>query len=144
MCDSASIWFFCLTACAASTLPSNPTWLLSVKMWTRASLMRKTPAATVLIVQNIVVFIVGLHCATSVQCLKRTRTLPDGRQETGAYAGGGCTGCMCTPPPGKKSSAQKCPKEERKFRLYMSAKKNVHVRLRYDKIKTKKLGKKKI
>ena len=43
--------------------------------------MRKTLAATVLIVQNIVAFIEGLHCATSVQCLKRTRTLPDGRQE---------------------------------------------------------------
>ena len=43
--------------------------------------MGKTLAATVLIVQNIVAFIVGLHCATSVQCLKRTRTLPDGRQE---------------------------------------------------------------
>ena len=43
--------------------------------------MGKTLAATVLIVQNIVAFIVGLHCATNVQCLKRTRTLPDGRQE---------------------------------------------------------------
>ena len=73
--------FFCLRACAASTLPSNPRWLLSVQMWTRASLMRKTLAAPVLIVQNIVAFIVGWHCATSVQCLKRTRTLPVGRQE---------------------------------------------------------------
>ena len=45
-------------------------------------------------------------------------------------------------PTWKKSSAQKCPKEERKFRPDMSAKKNVHVPLRYDKTKTKKVGKK--
>ena len=36
----------------------------------------------------------------------------------------------------------KCPKEEGKFRPDMSAKKNVRVPLRYDKIKTKKVGKK--
>ena len=46
------------------------------------------------------------------------------------------------PPTWDKSSAQKCLKEERKFRLDMSAKTNVHVPLRYDKIKTKKVGKK--
>ena len=49
------------------------------------------------------------------------------------------------PPPNpswKKSSAQKCPKEERKFRPDMWSKNNVHVPLRYDKIKTKKVGKK--
>ena len=46
------------------------------------------------------------------------------------------------PPTWGKSSAQKSPKEERKFRPDMSAKKNVHVPLRYDKIKTKKVGKK--
>ena len=57
----------------------------------------------------------------------------------GAYAGG-CTGCTCTPPTWEKGSAQKCPKEEKKFRPDMSAKKNVHVPLRYDKIKTKKIG----
>ena len=45
-------------------------------------------------------------------------------------------------PPWEKSSAQKCPKEERKLRPDMSAKKNVHVPLRFDKIKTKKVGKK--
>ena len=45
-------------------------------------------------------------------------------------------------PTWEKSSAQKCPKEERKFRPDMSAKKNVNVPLRYDKIKTKKVGKK--
>ena len=56
---------------------------------------------------------------------------------------GGCTGCTCTPPPTwEKSSTQKCPKEERKFCPDMSAKNNVHVLLRYDKIKTKKVGKK--
>ena len=46
------------------------------------------------------------------------------------------------PPTWEKSSAKKCPKEERKFRPGMSAKKNVHVLLRYNKIKTKKVGKK--
>ena len=47
------------------------------------------------------------------------------------------------PPTWEKSSAQKCLKEERKFRPDMSAKKNEHVSLRYDKIKTKKIGKNK-
>ena len=48
------------------------------------------------------------------------------------------------PPTWEKSSAQKCPREERKFRPDMSAIiKNEHVPLRYDKIKTKKVGKKK-
>ena len=42
----------------------------------------------------------------------------------------------------KKSSAQKCQKEERKFRPDMLSEKNVHVPLRYNKIKTKKVGKK--
>ena len=46
------------------------------------------------------------------------------------------------PPTWEKSSARKCPKEERKFRPDMSAKNNVHVPLRYDKIKTKNVGKK--
>ena len=58
----------------------------------------------------------------------------------GVYAGG-ALGSRAPPPPShlEKSSAQKCPKEERKFRPDKSAKKNVHVPLRYDKIKTKKL-----
>ena len=55
---------------------------------------------------------------------------------SGAYAGGG--GGVHW----EKSSAQKCSKEERKFRPDMWAKKNVHVPLRYDKIKTKKVGRK--
>ena len=56
---------------------------------------------------------------------------------------GGCTGCTCSPPPTwEKRSAQKCPREERKFRPDMLAKKNMHVPLRYDKIKTKEVGKK--
>ena len=46
------------------------------------------------------------------------------------------------PPTWEKSSTQKCPNKERRFRPDTSAKKNVHVPLRYDKIKTKKLGKK--
>ena len=49
---------------------------------------------------------------------------------------------MDPPPHLENSSAQKCPKEERKFRPDMSAKKNVHVLLRYNKIKTKKVEKK--
>ena len=64
----------------------------------------------------------------------------------GAYAGGGVHWVHVQPPPPptwEKSSAQKCPKEKRKFRPDMSAKKNVHVPLRYHKVKTKKLGKKK-
>ena len=52
---------------------------------------------------------------------------------------GGALGARAPPPPpGKKISAQKCQKEARKFRPDMSAKNNVHVPLRYDKIKTKK------
>ena len=43
-------------------------------------------------------------------------------------------------PTWEKSSAQKCLKEEKKFRPDMSAKKNVHIPLRYDKIQTKKIG----
>ena len=54
---------------------------------------------------------------------------------------GGALGARA-PPTWEKRSAQKCPKEERKFRPDMSAKKNVHILLRYHKTKTKKLGKK--
>ena len=46
------------------------------------------------------------------------------------------------PPTWEKSSVQKCPKEEEKFRPDISAKKNVHVPLRCHKIKTKKVEKK--
>ena len=60
----------------------------------------------------------------------------------GAYAGG-VHWEHVHPPTWEKGSAQKCPKEKRKFRQDISAKKNVHVPLRYHKIKTKKLGKKK-
>ena len=63
----------------------------------------------------------------------------------GAYAGGVHWVHVHPPPPTwEKSSTQKLksPKEKRKFRPDMSAKKNVHVPLRYDKIKTKKVGKK--
>ena len=42
-----------------------------------------------------------------------------------------------SPPHLEKSSAQKCSKEERKFHPEISAKRDVHVPLRYDKIKTK-------
>ena len=45
--------------------------------------------------------------------------------------------------PGKKLPLRNVPKEERKFRPNMSAKKDVYVPLRYDKIKTKKVGEKK-
>ena len=46
------------------------------------------------------------------------------------------------PTTGEKSSTQKCPAEERKFLPDMSAKNNVRAPLRYDKVKTKKVGKK--
>ena len=59
--------------------------------------------------------------------------------EVGAYAGGGCTGCTCTLTTWEESSAQKRPKEERKFRPDMSAKKESA--LTYDKINAKKRGK---
>ena len=65
---------------------------------------------------------------------------------TGVYAGGGGVHWVHVHPPPPhlgKSSPQKCPKEERKFRPDMSAKKNVHILLRCDKIKTKKVGKNK-
>ena len=55
---------------------------------------------------------------------------------------GGALGARAPPPTWEKSSAQKCPKEERKFRPDMSEKRNVHVPLRYDKVKTKKVEKK--
>ena len=56
--------------------------------------------------------------------------------------GGGVHWVDVHPPTWKKISAQKCQKEVRKFRPDMSAKNNVHVPLRYNKIKTKKVGKK--
>ena len=54
---------------------------------------------------------------------------------------GGALGAHAPPPHLKKSSTQKRPKEERKFHPDMSAKR-MHILLRYDKIKTKKVGKK--
>ena len=57
--------------------------------------------------------------------------------------GGSALGARAPPPPPeKKSSAQKRPKEERNFRPNMP-KKGIHVLLRYDKIKTKKVREKK-
>ena len=41
------------------------------------------------------------------------------------------------PPNQEKSFAQKCPKEEIKFRPEISAKQNVYIPLRYDKTNTK-------
>ena len=58
--------------------------------------------------------------------------VPQARMQDG---GRGCTGW-------EKGSAQKCLKEERKFHPDMSAKTNVNVPLRYDKIKMKKVRKK--
>ena len=69
-------------------------------------------------------------------------------ETAGAYAGGGggalgALGARAPPPPTwEKSSAQKCPKEEKMFRPDMTAKKNVHVPLRCHKIRTKKVEKK--
>ena len=85
--------------------------------------------------------------ATSIQKLSLTNTcnfsVYDSWRIPGAYAGW-VHWVHVHPPPltWEKSSAQKCPKEARKFRPDMSAKKNVHVPLRYDKIKTKKLKEK--
>ena len=63
-------------------------------------------------------------------------------KSAGAYAGeGGALGARA-PPTRRKSSPQKCPKEEKKFRPDISAKKSVHVPLRCHKIKTKKVEKK--
>ena len=64
------------------------------------------------------------------------------RVRRGGGGGGGALGARASPT-WEKSSAQNCPKEERKFRPNMSAKKIVHVPFRYDRIKTKKVGKKK-
>ena len=61
--------------------------------------------------------------------------------QSGAYAGGSALGARACLHP-EKSSTRKSPKEERKFRPDMSATKNVHVPLRYDKIETKKVEKK--
>ena len=65
-------------------------------------------------------------------------------EQAQARTQGGCTGCTCTPPPhlGKKFRSEMSKKEERKFRSDISEKRNVHVPLRYDKIKTKKVEKK--
>ena len=60
----------------------------------------------------------------------------------GAYARGVHWVFVHPPPHLEKSSTQKCPKDERKFCPDMSSKKNVHVPLRYNKVKTKKVGKK--
>ena len=75
---------------------------------------------------------VSFHCPSRSQSMQvRTR------------GGGGALGARAPPSPTwERSSVQKCPKEERNFRPDISAKNNVHVPLRYHKIKTKKLGKK--
>ena len=54
--------------------------------------------------------------------------------------GGG--GSARAPPHLEKKFRSEMSKEERKFRPDMSSEKNVHVPLRYNKIKTKKVGKK--
>ena len=81
--------------------------------------------------------------------LTRTLTGPDSNSNSNSDSNSnsrrvGALGALGAraPPTWEKSSAQKCPKEERKFRPDMSAKKKVHVPLRFDKIKTKKVGKK--
>ena len=60
----------------------------------------------------------------------------------GAYAGGCALGARVSPPHLGKKVPLRNVQEERKFRQDMSARKNVRVPLRYDKIKTKKVGKK--
>ena len=58
------------------------------------------------------------------------------RLHAGAYAGGTCT------PHLEKMFRSVMSKRGEKFRPDISANKNVHVPLRYDKIKTNKVGKK--
>ena len=89
--------------------------------------MRKLPSYAIVV-----------HTANSQVHLNRTGIHAN---QVRTQGGGGALGARA-PPTWEKNSAQKCPKEERKFRPDMSAKKNVHVPLRYDKIKTKKVGKK--
>ena len=55
--------------------------------------------------------------------------------------GGECTGCTRIPPPRKKVQLRNVQKRGESSAQNMSAKKNVHVPLRYDKMKTKKVGK---
>ena len=78
------------------------------------------------------------YCAVYRDNIERTPPMIQARTQ----GGGSALGARATPPTWKESSAQKCPKEERNFRPDMSAKRNVHVPLRYHKIKTEKLGKK--
>ena len=76
--------------------------------------------------------------------LSRSKLLSNRNQfSAGAYAGG-VHWAHVHPPTRKKNFAQKCPKEETECLPDMLSKKNVHVPLRYDKIETKKVGKKKI
>ena len=63
--------------------------------------------------------------------------------DKGACAGGGALGASAPPPPPGKKFRSEMSKREEKFHPDTSAKKDVQVPLRYHKIKTKKLGKKK-
>ena len=71
------------------------------------------------------------------------KTFDEFLQKTGAYAGGGCTGCTCTPPPGKKVPLRNFQKRKESSAQICQQNKNVHVPLRYDKYKLKKSEKKK-
>ena len=113
---------------------SNPREKLPITRWTKHGLTVITLPASK-----------SAHVSVTLQLLKcgDVHPLPGPNSSPGAYAGGGGALGTRAPPTWEKSSAQKCPKEKRKFRPDMSAKKNVHVPLRHHKIKTKKLGKKK-
>ena len=67
-----------------------------------------------------------------ISCLHQAQTRFVTILQARTREGGGALGARA-PPTWEKSSAQKCPKEERKFRPDMSAKKNMHVPLRYHK-----------
>ena len=61
---------------------------------------------------------------------------------SGAYAGGGGALGAHAPPTRKNGSAQKRPKEREKSFAQICRQKRMHVPLRYDKIKTKKVMRK--
>ena len=74
--------------------------------------------------KQLVLLYKAIH-AVDLQILKINCTKKEGKRRCvrrGGGGEGGCTWCTCTPTC-EKSSAQKCPEEERKFRPDMSAKK---------------------
>ena len=67
-----------------------------------------------------------------IKSSEKTRQFRSEIVQARTQGGGGALGARAPPPPPtrEKSSAQKCPKEERKLCPDVSAKKNVHVPLK--------------